>query len=387
MNPPPTVALHLEPDSIPGPTPLGLARETLVALAGERARRGLEGSVGAAVFACALSRIDPTIDVAPWLTRAIQDANTMRPGPSLHSGVAGLGFVLATYTDAEDILVTIDRMLLGRVSGLPPASMQSGVAGLALYASLRSRAGSGLELGRAVVEALAQAAKPSRGGLIWHTPSSYAKARGASVPAEPVTEFGMVHGMGGTLVALAALARGGHGQAADLARAGLKALWARERPGPNRFGRMEFGPEGSEGTLELGEPWCVGDTGVFRACWLAANATGDATSAERALERLREQARRHADGATAGRPGRIDLCCGSSVIAQVYWRMYRETGETVFQAANERLLDECALQVRHLTVSSFRFGRAGVLLALLSPRMSEEPIWDSILGVSLPAVR
>ncbi len=364
---------------------LDLARKTLVALDGARARCGLEGSVGDALFACTLNRIDPTIDVDVWFARAIHAANGRRPGPSLHNGIAGLGFVLASFADAEEILAAIDRMLLGSFSELPPASMQSGVAGVALYASLRSGASGGRQLQRAVIAALARAARPSQGGLVWHTPSSYARARGAKVLAEPVTEFGMVHGMGGTLVALAALARRGYPEASDLARAGLRAVWAWERPGPNRFGRIGFGADGSAGTHELGEPWCVGDTGVLRACWLAASVIGDAISAARALERLRECARGHAEGAKAGLPGRIDLCCGSAVIAQVYLRMYRETGETVFQAANERLLDECDTHLSQMSLHNFRFGRAGVLLALLSPGMTGEPIWDSILGLSLPA--
>src|SRR5260370_21604981 len=83
---------------------LNLARETLAALQKAPALSGLGGSVGDALFACALNRLDPSIDLDSWLARAIRVTNARRPGPSLHNGVAGLGFVLATYSDAEELL-------------------------------------------------------------------------------------------------------------------------------------------------------------------------------------------------------------------------------------------------------------------------------------------
>jgi ribosomal protein L16 Arg81 hydroxylase len=363
---------------------LELARQTLAALEASPARSGLAGSVGDALFACALNRVDPTIDVDSWLARAIRSTNARRPGPSLHNGVAGLAFVLATYADAEELLCTLDEMLLRSLPTLPPPSLQSGVAGIALYASLRSKAATGQELQRAVVATLASAATVSDDGLVWHTALSYAHDRGVPVAGGPITEFGIVHGIAGTLVALAALAERGHSQAADLARAGLRALWKWERPGTNRFGRIYFGPHGSMGTHDLAGRWCTGDPGVLRACWIAANVVGDKASAQRALEHLRADAQRHADGETAGQPGRFDLCCGSSIIAQVYLRMYRETGQSLFRVANERLLQECAEQVTRMSQNNVRYGSAGVLLALISPQLSEEPIWDSILGISIP---
>jgi hypothetical protein len=363
-----------------------VAREILARAPASPSVPGLAGAVGDALFACVLGRAEPGIDIDFWFARAIHAVNARRPGPSLHRGVAGLGFVIATYSDAqEELLCAIDQMLVGRLSGLPCASLQSGVAGIALYASLRSHAATGRTLQRAALAALAAAATPSDGGLLWHTPESYARARDVQVRGESITEFGMAHGIGGALVGLSALAKRGYAEAADLARAGLRALWEWEGARPNRFGRISFGPKGRAGTVELGGgTWCAGDPGALRACWIAAQAIGDTISAAGALSRLRETAQRDVEGALTRATGRIDLCCGSSAVAQVYLRMHRETDEPLFRAAHERLLAECARDVARLTASSFQYGRAGVLLALLAAETSKTPVWDSILGISLP---
>ena len=264
--------------------------------------------------------------------------------------------------------------------------MQGGIAGIALYASLRSGAESGRRLQLAVIEAFASAARPIDGGVVWDTPVAYARSRGIDVRGELVTELGMVHGVSGALVALSALAAQGHTDAAALARAGLHAAWTFERPSPNRFGRVEFGPRGADGTREFDDCcWCVADPGILRALWVTATTIGDAESAERALGYLREDASRDADGALPGERGRIDFCCGCSIVAQVYRRMYLETGEDVFLAAKDCLLGVCTDGVTQLGPQGFTYGRAGVLLALLAGDDTEDDsVWDSMLGVSLP---
>jgi hypothetical protein len=378
-----------EPDRAP---PFGLAewarlaRSTLAGRQSARVSAGIDGAVGDALFACALARIDESVDVNAWLARAISTANSRRPGPSLHNGVAGLGFLLACYADGvEDRLMRIDGLLTATLSSLPPASMQSGVAGIALYAALRSHAATGRALQRAIVSTLADAATPSDGGLLWHTPLDYALARGVPASGAPVIELGMVHGLAGTLVALATLAAAGHERAADLARAGLVALFAREQRGDNRFGRIDFGPPDARGVHEFTDSrWCIGDVGVFHAAHRAARIVHDDATAERALAWLRESAAAHAAGAAAGASGRYDLCCGAAVIAQIYWRLHRDTGEPLFSAANRRLLDACATEVAAMTQTSFAYGRAGTLLALLSPLVDEAPSWDGVLGLASP---
>jgi hypothetical protein len=343
---------------------------------------GIRGVIGDALFACALDPADAGAS-HEWIQAAIDDLETHGTEVSLHRGIAGLGWVVAAYRpDEEDLLAYVDEVTAARLDAVPPASLQSGVAGIALYASLRSATESGRGLQRAVVERLRETATASEGGVVWTTPAAYMRGRGVEVPGEPVVEYGMVHGIGGTLVALAA---SGGAAAADLVRAGIHAAWAHAKPEPNRFGRILFGPRGSLGTREWeGSRWCVGDPGVLRALWLASRSVGDVASAERALASLRSDAAR--DSAGEDRlEGRLDLCCGASAVAQVYMRMHRETGEAVFRAANRAMLARCAEGYDRLPDVSFAYGKMGVVLALLAAERDDDPSWDGVLGMSLPA--
>jgi hypothetical protein len=362
---------------------IATARATLAELQTFPDRCGLFATLGDALFACELGRLDPVVDVAATLARAQRVIAAENPGPGLHRGLAGLGFLLATYCDAEPALVEVDAAVLAALPSVPPASLQSGLAGIALYASLRSHAPSGRRLQQAVVAALADAAVRLAGGVVWHTPADYARRRGMNVAAEPVLELGMVHGVAGTLVGLAALARCGHDRAAELARAGLRALSALEQSGDNRFGHVIFGHGGAGGTLELDGRWCVGDVGVDRAAWLVANAVGEAAAAARALDRLRAHAEAHAATGIAGDPTRYDLCCGRSVVAQVHLLMHRETREPIFRRASDRLATVCAEKMASVRPPNVIYGRAGILLALLA-RDRDDMRWDTLLGLTLP---
>jgi hypothetical protein len=359
------------------------ARALLDAERAETPDFGIRGAVGDALFACAVGADDAHV----WIQRAIDDLTANGGEASLHRGFAGLAFVIASYAGDEDLLGDLDEAIAANVATAPPASMQSGAAGIALYASLRTHAESGRELARAVVETLRASAAIRDGGVVWHTPASYATARRVDVRGEPVLEYGMVHGVAGTLVGLAALAARGDAQAAELARAALAAAWSNARDGANRFGRVLFGDGGALGTLEFATPrWCVGDPGVLRAIWIAARVVGDDASAERAREALRVDAARDAHGPDA-LEGRLDLCCGAAAVAQVYLRMHRETGDAIFRDAHRALLARCASGIDGVVDRSFAYGRMGILLALLAAESDDDPTWDAILGMRLPCAR
>jgi hypothetical protein len=346
---------------------------------------GIRGTIGDALFACALGHLDP-VAVHAWIQRAIDDIEANGTEVSLHRGIAGLGLVIAMHRpEEEELLGYVDEVVAGRLDALPPASMQSGTAGLALYASLRTVSESGRALQAAIVERLRATALPSEAGVVWATPTGYASARGLEARGEPVVEPGMVHGVAGALVGLAALAVAGSEAAADLTRAGIAGGWSLARSAPNRFGRVLFGLDGSSETTEWEAPrWCVGDPGVLRALWVAARAVGDARSSERALNALLEDARNEARGASDRLGGRLDLCCGAAAVAQVYLRMHRETGEGVFRDASSALLARCSDGFDALEDISFPYGRMGVVLALLAAERDEDPGWDAMLGMSLP---
>jgi hypothetical protein len=361
---------------------VSLAHDTAVFLRARRAPFGVVGVVGDALFAAVLAELDSTIDVDDWIERAIAAA---RPEPSLHRGLAGLGFVLALYRPDEARLRVIDDSVRLALPQLPPASLQSGVAGVAVYASLRSHAASGRALQAEIVRCLEERAQVDGPGVVWHTPLSYLQRRRVPSAPEPIIELGIVHGVAGALVGLAALARCGHGVAADLVRAALTALWARQARQPTGFGRIELGVDGAGGAIDCGrEPFCVGDPGILRAAWLSARAVGDEESAQRALVGLRAVAD-HELTRPITEATRLDLCCGIAASAEVHLRMHAETGEPAFLAASRRLQQACAARVGALPFYDFRFGRAGVLLALLSGSGLVDPRWDALIGISFPA--
>jgi hypothetical protein len=288
--------------------------------------------------------------------------------------------------DEDDLLAYLDEVTASFVPDLPPASLRSGVAGLALYASLRGNSESGRNLRRSVVDRLRAAAIPEGGGVVWHTPPGYLAARGVTRGHEPIVEYGMAHGIGGALVGLASVSARGDAVAAGLARAGVQAAWTYARARPNRFGRVLFGPGGRDDTYECSAArWCVGDPGVLRALWVAARAVGDADSAARALSALEEDAAADASGDDR-LEGRLDLCCGAAALAQIYLRMQRETGEAVFREANAALLARCAAGYARVVNPSFQYGRMGIALAGRAAERDEDPWWDAMLGLSLPGL-
>jgi hypothetical protein len=366
------------------PLLLAAATKTLSLLETVGQRRGLNGVVGDALYARELARHEQ-VDPDPWIERAIRAMNRRPSGKGLHGGLAGLGFTLVGDRRTSVHLEMIDAALMVGLSELPPMSVQNGVAGIGLYSSLRSNSPSGRLLQRAVLEVLAATAFPSREGIVWATPAEYARRRGVEVRAEPVVEYGAVHGIAGGLVALAALAREGHDLAAELARAALNAVWNWQVPGENGFGWITFGLDRAAPARDL-KPgrWCVGDAGVLRAIWLAANEVGDTASATRARDQLGGLASRAADGDLPGEEGRLDLCCGVAALAQVYWRMSRETGLSVFGEAADALFAHLLRKLPLLDSTGLAYGRAGVCLTLLSPFASADPGWDGILGMRLP---
>lgn len=343
-----------------------------------------EGLIGQVLSACELARTQPDFDNAAWAERAIDSFNSHGAGQGLHSGVAGMGLVLALYfADVEELLAAIDAALVPKLATLAPTSLREGWAGIALYASVRSQSPSGQRLQTALVEAFAAAALPERGGVMWLVPRSYAQARGVSVLAEPIREFGMVHGMGAALVGLSALAAQGHSRAAELARGALRWVWAHDRGAPNHFAFHIF--DETYTALSNGA-WCTGDVGVVRGCWIAARTLGERDAAARALELARTLAR---DWLTIGKPQRVqadrlDLCCGSAAVGQIFRRFHMETSEALFRTVSDEIFADAHAHLSHVTDDGFQFGQLGILTALHSSAASLTPNWDCVLAMSLP---
>ena len=344
----------------------------------------MQGLVGQVLAACELARVERSVDTGEWATRLIERFNKSGAGPGLHSGIAGMGLVLALYFGgAEELLEAIDAAILPRLAALPPTSMREGWAGIAQYASVRSQSPSGRALQAALVKSFAASSVSERGGTTWHVSRAYAESRGVVVRGEPIRELGMVHGIAGTLTGLAALATAGSAQAAELARGALRWLWAIEQPAPNRFGWSLHGEHFDN--LGIGT-WCTGDIGVIRGAWLAAQACADGASIARLLQLAREQAQDWFSVSAPARreTNRFDLCCGSTAVAQIFRRFHMETAETVFRTTSDAIFSGNLAACEQVLADDFQFGKLGILTALLSAAANLTPTWDCAFGVSVP---
>lgn len=367
-------------------------RRRVLALA-ERALVGAEtadfslitGAVGDALFACEFARFSRNIDSDPWVERAVACFNARGAPPGLHLGLAGLGLVLATYV-GDDLLDDIDRAILAKLDDrLPPASLRVGLAGIAVYASMRGTRPRGKRLQRALLERMHQTAVRTDDLVTWHTPRAYWLGRSSKARPGPLVEFGMAHGVAGVIVALAALHMAGRRGAKSLIVPAVRWVFANGRKAPTRYNYLLFGRAGK--ALPLGgNTWCTGDPGVLRACWLAARVCGDDELAARAFRELGELAARTLAGDYwPSESNLLGLCCGSTIVGHIYHRMFHETGETVFRDAARLVLEDSLRRVETMDpAGGFQSGRRGVLLALLSACTDKEPLWDSALGVSLP---
>jgi hypothetical protein len=64
--------------------------------------------------------------------------------------------------------------------------------------------------------------------------------------------------------------------------------------------------------------------------------------------------------------------------------MHEATGDEIFRDANRKLLESCEAAVAGIEPPNFRYGRLGVIMALLAARGDGAGRWDGILGMSLP---
>lgn len=341
------------------------------------------GLLGQAISACELARSDRSVDAEAWGMKVVERFNAHGGAAGLYDGLAGMGLLFALYIPgAEELLESVDHALLPHLPSLPPTSLRNGLAGLAIYASTRSQSPSGQALQRALVHYLAAVAVADGEGLVWNTDPAYARQRTLDASALPVREFGMAHGMAAILVALSALARQGHGPAREMGGRALRWMESHARAAPNRYGWFELG-----GRDELANPatWCTGDPGAIRARYLCAQACGDMAAVNRALEMARDLAAHWTDlYAPSRREALIDLCCGSTAVAQILRRFHLDTGETIFQSASAAIFAQSERELDSLHSDSFQFGKLGVLTALLSFASNRAPTWDCVLGLSYP---
>jgi len=342
----------------------------------------------------------PETDVAAEraLVGAVDLFNAGGANPGLHSGVAGLGWLVDAWVGEEDLCTPIDDSLRERVELMteakPLISLRAGLTGIGLYACRRvDRAHSARALLASVSHALVRSSQRTPQGLTWNTPRSYLMAREGK-PLFPnenerkvIREWGVAHGVAPLALLLSQLEKHQIPGAAET-RESLEWIWASTHREPNRFGWLWA--DGDRAELNR-SAWCTGDPGVALSCWLAASAVGLREEQARWLELGHQLARRITGGERFSLEGRIDLCCGLSGVTQAFSSWAAVSGDPLLADAARallmRLLDE--VQKTDLAQMSLhlQFGVTGVALTLLAQLTHKAPAWAGPLAMTYPDAR
>ena len=144
--------------------------------------------------------------------------------------------------------------------------------------------------------------------------------------------------------------------------------------------------------------WCYGDLGVALAIWQSGVQLGNQAWADKGMEVLLFSTARR--GLLENRVQDAGICHGTAGVAQIFNRLYRNTGRGEFEEAANYWCAETLKMARfddglagYKTYRTERYGGwqpsssllegiAGIGLGLLSFVMSEDPAWDECILLS-----
>lgn len=326
-----------------------------------------------------------------------------RVNASLYTGVTGVVWAIAhtAGTERADRSARhVDRMLLERLQ--PPGwphdfDLIRGLVGIGAYALERLPGEAGQAMLEAVLQSLADSARPVNGGLAWPTPPG----RPGS-PPEPQVEYnlGMAHGTPGVVAFLAAAHASGAGTEDIAAMLDPAVEWLiAQAAEPDADSRFAYRVIAGQPVVPARSAWCYGDPGVAVAILAAARARDRPDWEGEALATALAAARRPAERTEIGDPG---LCHGSAGVAHCFARLHAATGRPELAEAARRwylhtlelrrpadraagffsMEPDEAGQLRPKADPSFLLGAAGVGLALLAATSQANPEWDRLLLLS-----
>jgi hypothetical protein len=318
----------------------------------------------------------------------------------LHRGAAGLGWILhhtarvLGVEGAAEATQSLDEALLGYLQGPgstgEPYDLLDGLLGLGVY---------GFESGNRplverVVDRLAARTQVAAEGLAWHTPAESGKGSWFS---EGHSNLGLAHGVAGVIAFLAGAVA--EGIEPDAARPLLldAVHWLRRQRLP------EGGPRSFPWAVAPGRPpvtqgfdpgWAYADAGIAAALAHAARALGDADLLQEALSVAEREAQAALmDELPVRYPG---IGHGPAGYAQIFARLYRQTGRPVFRrAARHEILRLLGMRAPGMGIggfssveqavrprgadASFLGGGSGIGLVLLGAATGVDPLWDRFL--------
>jgi lantibiotic modifying enzyme len=344
-----------------------------------------------------------------------------RPDPSLHSGIAGTGWV-AAHLESMGVVETpvgllprIDEILATLVvaSGDAfPYPLIEGLVGVGVYALERIPAPSGVALLECVVGELSRRAVAVDDGLAWKTPVAHIAPRWRATSPDGNYNVGMAHGMAGILGLLGGAYSAGvrRDEIRRIAEGVVSWLETEASPAdelPAHIGVYSAVRRIGRERNPIAHGWCYGDPGVCVGSSILAAALGR----EDWLSRARDVSVRAAACPPADTTREdLALCHGSGGLMHAYNRLHRMTGDPRLRDAAVRYAEFMLSErtpgegiggwrsfgtpperrgpdAEPLSIwydnASFLDGSAGIALALLAAAGDKEPAWDRVLMFSI----
>lgn len=370
------------------------------------------GTAGLAVFYAYLDQSGFGSGAERKARRFLQEAGdaveSVRMGPSLYSGFAGIAWAMAhleprigeTFsTEAVDEALAA---LVNRGPWKADYDLIVGLVGMGVYALERLPAAAAVSCLEGVVDRLGEISEKRSGGITWHTGPELLPPQQLKECPRGYDNLGLAHGVPGVIALLGAAWAAGvkRRKARKLLEGAVAWLLEQERRGKkgSRFSAWTAPGARSE---DCRTAWCYGDAGVAVALFEAARCVGKADWEKKALEIAIAAASRPPEQAGAVDAG---LCHGAAGIAHIFNRMYQATGDATLGGAARYWLERTlAMRRPGRGVGGFsalaakddgtRYwdddpgiltGAAGIGLALLAATTSIEPEWDRMLLVSTP---
>ncbi|HRG96597.1 MAG TPA: lanthionine synthetase C family protein, partial [Polyangiaceae bacterium] len=268
------------------------------------------------------------------LERALEQLARAPLGPGLHSGLAGVGWVLANLVggadDEDDPCAAVDSALAGVLepaTWTDPYDLIEGLVGLGVYALERAPRPAAKRLLARIVDHLGRTARHEPPGVAWWSDPEWVPPEWRTIP-HPDWNLGVAHGVPGVIALL------GRVVAADV-DAPTRAKARRLLEGAVAWLLAQELPLGAGGcfahAVAPGLPraparvaWCYGDPGIAAALLIAARAAREPAWAQAAIRVARSAASR-AEAST----GVVDagLCHGAAGVAHIFHRLSRATDD------------------------------------------------------------
>lgn len=377
-----------------------------------------QGDAGLALMCAYFDRCFPNegwdVTGHDFLVSAAAHAERRELGPSLYSGIAGLGLAASQlgrdgmrYTRLSSTLdaalapqaVALAGALEGQEHGVPVGQFDaiSGLSGIGAYLLMRrGQPHVDAALDR-LLEALVDLTRASaEGPPRWFTPVElmFDETTAAMYP-DGHLNCGLAHGIPGPLAVMAlAYTEGVEVRGLRDAVASI-AAWLCDHRIDDAWGinwpTMVALPGDAPPPAEPSRAaWCYGSPGVARALWLAGTALENERLTTIAIEAMR---------AVYGRPlheRQIDsptFCHGVAGLLQITLRFAHDTGEQVFTGAVADLVTQLLSAYEPDALLGFRSiepggnavdqaglldGAPGVALVLLAAATDAEPTWDRL---------